>query len=171
MHGIVILCATMPIYITMSYITTQLAITNPTHHDLIPFYSEFAVYTIPVILIVAIIICAITRPDYDLLFKRLALMFFLKGVAQILTITPQPDGVEECIGNSIWQLNYCADMMFSGHTATVYLLLYKFKYRYFLAFFMGFELVMANWHYMVDIFIAFIVSYAIEKKLYSESYL
>ena len=108
---------------------------------------------------------AVTRPDYSLLFKRLALMYALKAISQILTIQPQPAGMDDCIGEPIWKLKSCADMMFSGHTCFVYLILYKVQHRWFMIFAMAFELVLADWHYMSDCFIAVIVGYAVEQKL------
>jgi len=171
MHGIVYVCIAMPIYLLLAHLTTQLAIANPVYHDIIPLYSEYAIYAIPVILFFSIGACAVTKPNYDILFKRLALMYMLKGITQLVTINPQPDGVEECIDSSFWEMKNCADMMFSGHTAFVYLILYKCKYRYFLTFTMAFQLVMANWHYMADCLVAVIVGYAIEKKIVIESYL
>ena len=77
MHGVVILCATIPLYITLAYITTQLALAQPYYHDLVPLYSEYAVYAIPVVLISSIVAATVTKPNYDLLCKRLALMLFL----------------------------------------------------------------------------------------------
>lgn len=171
MHGIVYLSMVFPVYTLLANLSTQLALANPTYHDVIPLYSEYAVYAIPVILFFSIGVAAITKPNYDILFKRLALMFLIKAVAQLLTISPQPDGVDECRDANYWQFKFCADMMFSGHTAFVSLILYKCKYRYFLAFTMAFQLVMANWHYMVDCFVAIIVAYAVEKKIIIESYL
>ena len=79
--------------------------------------------------------------------------------------------MEQCKDDTFWSLRACADMMFSGHTAFIYLVLYKCKYRYFATFVMAFELVMADWHYAADCFIAVIVGYAIEKKIYIETYL
>ena len=171
MHGIVVLCATIPMYITTAYLTTQIALAQPYYHDIVSLHSEFAVFAIPVILIGSIIACALTKPDYDVLCKRLALMLLLKAIAQFVTISPQPGGVEECRDSPFWNLKACADMMFSGHTAFTYLILYKCKWRYFVTFTMAFQLVMADWHYIVDCFIACIVAYAIEKKIVIESYL
>ena len=89
----------------------------------------------------------------------------LKGGAQALTIVPQPNGVEECVDISFWQFKSCADMMFSGHTGFIYLILYKTRFRNFFTFAMAFELVMGNWHYMSDCFMACIAGYASEKYL------
>ena len=171
MHGIVIFCATMPLYFALTYLTTQLAIATPYYHDTVPLYSEYAQYAIPAILGAAIGASLLTKPNYDVLFKRLALMYALKGIAQLITINPQPNGVEQCEHGTFWSLRACADMMFSGHTAFTYLVLYKCKYRNSVTFIMAFELVMADWHYAVDCFIAVIVGYAIEKKIYIETYL
>ena len=160
-----------PIYIVMTYITTYRAILNPTHHDIFYLYHELAVYAIPILLILSMLMAAVTKPNYDLLFKRIALMGILKATSQILTIQPQPGGIDECVGEPIWKLKACADMMFSGHTCFVYLITYKMQHRWFLVFAMAFELVLADWHFMADCFIAVIVGYAIEQKLKDESYL
>lgn len=167
-HGIVYLCITIPIYFFLAHLSTKLAIANPTYHDIIPLYSEYAIYAVQFLLILSVLLATITKPNYDTLFKRLSLMYVLKGIAQLVTINPQPNGVDICINSSFWEFRNCADMMFSGHTAFTYLILYKCKYRYFLTFAMAFQLVMANWHYIADCFIAFIVAYAVEKKIVSE---
>lgn len=171
MHGIVYLCACMPLLVLSSHVTNIIAISDPTHHDIVPLYSEYAQFIIPCILAVSILASVITKPNTDVLCKRLALVYLLKAISQFLTISPQPNGVEHCENKPFWYFSFCADMMFSGHTAFTYLILYKCKYRYFITLFMAFELVMANWHYMVDCFIAVIVSYAVEKKIPIESYI
>ncbi len=171
MHGIYYLIVTTPAYFMLTYAATQRAIVNPTHHDLFYLYSEHAVYAIPTLLILSMLASAVTKPNYDILFKRIALMGVLKAISQILTIQPQPNGVDECVGVPIWKLRSCADMMFSGHTCFVYLILHKVQYRWFFVFAMAFELVLADWHFMADCFIAVIVGYAIEQKIRDESYI
>lgn len=171
MHGAYYLMLGMPLYVVMNYITNLSAISNPTHHDMIYLYHEYAVYAIPALMIISILMAAVTKPNYDLLFKRLALMYALKAISQFITVQPQPGGMDECDGEPIWKLKGCADMMFSGHTCFVYLITYRIEHRWFLVFAMAFELVLADWHYMNDCFIAVIVGYAIEHKLRDESYL
>ena len=122
-------------------------------------------------MIISVLMAAVTKPNYDLLFKRLALMYTLKAISQFITVQPQPGGTDDCVGEPIWKLKGCADMMFSGHTAFIYLITYRIEHRWFLVFAMAFELVLADWHYMTDCFIAVIVGYAIEHKLRDESYL
>jgi len=162
---------TAPVYFMLTYAATRRAITKPTHHDLFYLYSEHAVYAVPTLLILSMLASAVTKPNYDILFKRIALMGVLKAISQILTIQPQPNGVEECIGVPMWKLRSCADMMFSGHTCFVYLILHKVQFRWFFVFAMAFELVLADWHFMADCFIAVIVGYAIEQKIRDESYI
>lgn len=171
MHGAVYLSAVAPIYFIMTYASTQAAISNPTHHDIIYLYHDLAVYAIPVLLILSILLGAVTKPNYDILLKRLALMYMLKATSQLMTVQPQPGDMSECVGEPIWKLKACADMMFSGHTCFVYLITYKVKHRWFLVFAMAFELVLADWHFMADCFIAVIVGYAVEQKMKDESYL
>lgn len=163
MHGVFYCIAVAPVYILMSFLATQNALQDPTHHDLVYLYHEYAVYAIPVLLLVSMLMSAVTRPNYDILFKRLALMGVLKSTSQILTIQPQPGDMQECVDEPIWKLKACADMMFSGHTCLVYLIMYKVKHRWILVFAMAFELVMADWHFMADCFIAVIVGFAIEQ--------
>ena len=165
MHGAYYLMVTAPAYMVLAYVATQRAIINPTHHDLLYLYHDLAVYAIPVLLILTMVMAAVTKPNYDLLFKRIALMGILKATSQLITIQPQPGGTEECFGEPIWKLKSCADMMFSGHTAFIYLISYKIQHRWILVFAMAFELVLADWHFMADCFIAVIVGYAIEMKL------
>jgi len=171
MHGVFYLIVVTPIYFILSYVATQRAIINPEHHDLFYLYHEYAVYAIPTLLILSMIVSALTKPNYDILFKRVAMMGVLKATSQLLTIQPQPGGVQECIDEPLWKLRACADMMFSGHTGFVYLILYKVPYRWIIVFAMAFELVLADWHFMADCFIAVIVGYAIEQKFKIESYI
>ena len=171
MHGILYLCIVFPFYAVFSFLTNQLAVQNPTHHDVVYLYSDFAENFIAVLMCLYFIFMLLSKPNYDLLAKRMALCYALKGICQFLTIVPQPSGVEACYDVSFFEFKNCADMMFSGHTCISYLVLYKTKWRNFLAFAMAFELVLANWHYMADCFVAFIVGYAIEKYLPDESLL
>ena len=165
MHGVYHLIVVTPIYFIFTYITTQRALLNPTHHDLIYLYHEYAVYAIPVLTCLSIIAAAITKPNYDILCKRVALMAILKAISQLITIQPQPGDMSECVDEPIWKLRACADMMFSGHTCFVYLILHKVQHRWFFVLAMAFELVLADWHFMADCFIAVIVGYAIEQKI------
>lgn len=171
MHGAIYFAVFTPAYFVLSYLATQRAIVNPTHHDLFYLYHDLAVYAIPVLLILSMLMGAVTKPNYDLLFKRITAMYMLKAITQLITIQPQPGGMDECVGEPIWKLKSCADMMFSGHTAFVYLITYKVQHRWILVFAMAFELVLADWHFMADCFIAVIVGYAIEQKFKDESYL
>ena len=171
MHGALYLTIATPIYFTLAYVATQRAIINPVHHDLFYLYHEYAIYAIPTLLILSMIVSALSKPNYDILFKRIAAMGLLKATSQLLTIQPQPGGVQECVGEPIWRMKACADMMFSGHTCFTYIILYRVPYRWVLVFAMAFELVLADWHYMADCFIAVIVGYAIEQKFRDESYI
>jgi len=171
MHGIYFLIIVFPLYAGLSFLTNVLALQNPTHHDVVYLYSEWADEMILVLIAIYFFFMLVSRPNYDLLAKRVALCFFLKGITQFLTITPQPGGVEPCRDVSFWEFRNCADMMFSGHTALTYLVLYKTKWRTFLTFAMAYELILADWHYAADCFVAFIVGYAIEKYLPDESYI
>lgn len=165
MHGVFYLTLVTPVYFLLSYVATQRAIINPVHHDLFYLHHEYAVYAIPTLLLLSMLLSALTKPNYDILFKRIAVMGILKATSQLLTIQPQPGGVQECVGEPLWKLRACADMMFSGHTCFVYLILNRVPYRWGLVFAMAFELVLADWHYMSDCFIAVIVGYALEQKI------
>lgn len=165
MHGLLYLCIVAPVYFVMNHLANLSAIANPDHHDFIYLYHKDAVFAVPALLLLSVLCSAVTKPDYDILFKRIALMGMLKATSQLMTVQPQPGGVEECIGEPIWKLKGCADMMFSGHTCFVYLVSYKMRYRWFIVFAMAFELVLADWHFMADCFIAVIVGYAIERKI------
>lgn len=165
MHGVYFLLFVSPLYSVLAFLTNHLALQNPTHHDVVYFYSELANDAIVVLLAMYFFFTIVSRPNYDVLCKRIALCFVLKGIAQFITIVPQPGGVEPCRDVSFWDFRNCADMMFSGHTAITYLALYKIKYRHFLTFAMAWQLVFANWHYMADCFVAVIVAYAIEKAI------
>lgn len=171
MHGAYVLALVTPLYLLLTYTVTLEAVARPYIHDFVYLHHDAADTMIAVLVVLAILLCMLSKPNYDLLFKRIALLAVLKGTSQAITIVPQPLGVEECVGISFWTFKNCADMMFSGHTSFTYLVLYRVKYRYFFAFAMAFELVMGNWHYMSDCFIAFIVCYAIEKFLPDDSYL
>jgi len=171
MHGLYWLLIIFPLYTLLAFWTNQLALENPTHHDVVYFYSEYADEAILVLMAVYFFFTIVSRPNYNLLSKRIALCLVIKGIAQFMTIVPQPGGVEDCRDVTFWDFSNCADMTVSGHTAITYLALYKIKYRNFLTFAMAWQLVFANWHYMSDCFIAIIVGYAIEKCLPDESYI
>ena len=162
LHGAVILALVLPVYVCLSFVATQQALKHPVVHDLVYVYSEWADVGVNVALAMTMLLCLATRPDWNLLCRRLALMATLKATVQLVTIVPSPD-VEYCRGASIWSLKACADMMFSGHTAFTYLVLYKCRYRKRMTLFMAFELVMGDWHYTSDTIMAVIAAYAIEK--------
>ena len=164
MHGAVILALVVPVYVCLSFVATQQVLKHPVVHDLVYVYSDSADVGVWVALILSGLLCLATRPDWNLLCRRLALMATLKAVVQLVTIVPSPD-VEYCRDAPIWTLKACADMMFSGHTAFTYLILYKCKYRNLLTFFMAFELVMGDWHYTSDTIMAVITAFAIEQYL------
>ena len=81
MHGAYHLMLVTPIYFIMTYITTQRAIINPTHHDVLYLYHDLAVYAIPALLILSMLMAVVTKPNYDLLFRRIALMGLLKATS------------------------------------------------------------------------------------------
>ena len=164
MHGAVILVFVLPLYVFLSFVATQQALKQPMVHDLVYLYSDSADVGVWVASVLSVLLCLATRPDWNLLCRRLALMALLKATVQLVTIVPSPD-VEYCRGAPIWSLKACADMMFSGHTAFTYLVLYRCKYRNLLTFFMAFELVMGDWHYTSDTIMAVITAYAIEQYL------
>jgi len=163
MHGLFWIPIVLPFYVSLAFLTNQLALKNPTHHDVVYLYSEYADEAILVLLPIYFFFMLVSRPDYNVLGKRIALCFFLKAITQFITITPQPGGVEPCRDSTFWDLRNCADMLFSGHTAVAYLILYKVKFRNFLTLAIAWQLVFANWHWMSDCVVAVIVSYAIEK--------
>lgn len=163
MHGFYFLILVSPLYFVLSVFTNSLALENPTHHDVVYMYSEWADEAVLVLIALYSCFTLVSRPNYDLLCKRFALCLVLKGISQFLTIVPQPGGVAPCRDASFWEFRNCADMMFSGHTSISYLALYKVRYRYLMVFAMAWQLVFANWHFMADCFIAVIVGYAIEK--------
>ncbi len=171
MHGLAWLALVLGPYSLISYTVTLEAVARPYIHDFINLQHDAADAMIAMLVVLACVLCFLSKPNYDLVCRRLALMFVLKGVSESITIVPQPGGVQECVGITFWQLKNCADMMFSGHTAFTYLILYRTRFRRFFTFAMAFELVMGNWHYMSDCFMAFIVSYAVEKYFPDESYL
>lgn len=171
MHGVYILGLVVLLYYPASYLVTLEAVERPYIHDIVYLEHEGAYAMIGILLVFIVLLSVLSKPKYDLLFKRLSLLYILKGISQALTIVPQPLGVEECVGVPFWQLKNCADMMFSGHTCFTYLVLYRTKYRRFFTFAMAFELVMGKWHYMSDCFMAVIAGFAIEHYLPDESYL
>lgn len=171
MHGIFYLCIVLPVYFAVAYMATQMALANPFVHDSIEIRSDLAVHGIGVATALTIATCILSKPNYDILFKRLALMAVIKGTLQYVTVVPQPMGVEECRDVPIWRLKACADMIMSGHTAFTFLSLYRFRHRPFLTFFMAFELVVARWHYISDTIVGVITGYAIEKYIRDESYI
>ena len=163
MRGAVYLAVVCVAYLFMNYQTNQLALYHK--FDVVFFYSPYAWVFVHIISYMAIAACVYSRPDLDLLLRRLALGVSLKAITQYVTIVPQPDivgGVEACRDVPWWSLQGCADMMFSGHTMVTMLLLYKYKYRGFAVFAMAFELVFAKWHYISDCIMAVLAATAVE---------
>lgn len=165
MHGAWLLFVASILYVCMSYVATQEAIAYPKVHDLFYVHSEHGDIGVIAATILAFVFCVLTKPDYDLLCRRLAAMALLKATVQLVTIVPAPEGVDYCVDQPIWTFRACADMMFSGHTAFTYLVLYRFRFRACMVFFMAFELIMGNWHYTSDCIMAVVAAYAIEKKI------
>jgi hypothetical protein len=171
MHGVYILAVVSVPYLFLSYTVALEAVARPYIHDFIHLEHPSAHSMIAVLITLDFLLCVLSKPNYDLLCKRISLLALLKGISQAITIVPQPGGVDECVNMSFWDFKNCADMMFSGHTCFTFLVLYKTRFRNFFTFAMAFELVMGKWHYMSDCFMACIAGYAIEKYLPDESYL
>ena len=95
--------------------------------------------------------------------NRLSLMYFLKGVIQFVTIVPGPEYSGSCLDASFFDImtsGICADMMFSGHTAIVFLL--TRSWGRFLVPVEAVLLVLGKQHYISDTIVAVIVSSWIE---------
>lgn len=163
MRGALCFAAAMGFYVYMNHQTNQLALTHV--HDVLIFYSPYAWIFVQVLLCTTIGACVYSRPNIDLLLRRMALGSVLKAITQYVTVVPQPEmvgGAEACRGVPWWHVQGCADMMFSGHTMLTMLLLYKYKYRGVVVFAMAFELVFAKWHYMSDCIMAVLATTAVE---------
>lgn len=166
MHGVFYLSMVMPVYVLMNHLTNIVALHKS--GDFIYLYSDMAIPAVQTTILCTIVASIVSKPDLNILFKRLALGYLLKGIIQFVTVIPQPDeagGAAACKNIPIYKLRGCADMMYSGHTMFVMLLLYKYKYRGFVVFFMAFELVLAKWHYMSDCIVAVLACIAIESKI------
>jgi hypothetical protein len=100
----------------------------------------------------------------EIYIKRFAFMYFLKGITQLVTIEPSPDGYKQCetytIAHMI-QVGNCADMMFSGHTAITYMTCPQ-HYRWVIIPAIGLSLVLSKQHYCADIIMAVITARWIE---------
>lgn len=165
MHGTGWLAASLAVYVLMNHWTNQLALAHPHMRDIVYLYSPFAWVLVHAVLLAAYAACVYSRPDLDLLCRRLALGYLLKAITQHVTVVPQPmilGGAEPCRGVAWWQVLGCADMMFSGHTLTTMLVLYKYEWRMAAVFVMAFQLVFAKWHYMSDCLVAVFAATAVE---------
>lgn len=152
-------------YMLMNYWANQNALRSPIVQDVVFLYSPFAWILVHVILYGSFVACACSRPDVRLLTRRLLVGYALKAVIQFVTIVPQPralGGAEACRDVPMWTLIGCADMMFSGHTMCTMMVLYKYKYRGFVVFAMGYQLVFAKMHYMSDVLVAVLATTAVE---------
>ena len=95
--------------------------------------------------------------------NRLSLMYFLKGVIQFVTVVPGPEYSGSCLNASFFDImtsGICADMMFSGHTAIVFLLT-KSWWRCLVPV-EAVLLVLGKQHYISDTIVAVIISSWIE---------
>ncbi len=165
MHGAVWLCLCIPAYTWLNDWTNHLAMQFPHIHDIVYLYSPFAWVLVQCVGTFAVGACVYSRPDWNVLCKRLAIGYALKGVTQWVTVIPQTPmlgGAERCRGVPWWHLRGCADMMFSGHTMFTMLTLYKYRWRGFVVFAMAFELVFSKMHYISDCIMAVVVCCAVE---------
>jgi len=109
------------------------------------------------------IVCIIGDPR-SVYIRRLALMYFLKGLIQFVTIVPGPAYVDGCVDKrfvEVMSAGICADMMFSGHTGIVFLLTRSY-WRWVLVPLEAVLLVIGKQHYISDTIVSAIVCSWIE---------
>ena len=99
--------------------------------------------------------------------RRLALMYFLKGLIQFVTIVPGPAYIDGCVDKSFLEVmsaGICADMMFSGHTGIVFLLTRSY-WRWIMVPLEAVLLVLGKQHYISDTIVSAIVCSWIELRV------
>lgn len=142
-------------------------ITNEAHDFLQVNFSEDTTEFFSIIANIPPIACVLYRfiwkyekNDFIKYITWLSIMYFIKAVVQTVTVIPRPTH-EDCTNRTFFEmvwLGNCADMMFSGHTAIVYLTLYGTGVELFSAVVEGVLLVLGKDHYTSDIIVALIVS-------------
>jgi hypothetical protein len=133
--------------------------------DEVELVVTFAANMIPIIVTIVYIMQMQGCRAVDI--RRLALMYFLKGLIQFVTIVPGPAYIDGCVGKSFLEVmsaGICADMMFSGHTGIVFLLTGSY-WRWLMVPLEAVLLVLGKQHYISDTIVSTIVCSWIELRV------
>lgn len=162
----IVLVVVLIIYFLMVR-TTNMNITDKVH-DIVSIElspdAKMVVSLISNIIPVLVVIRCLVQDFRIIYIKRLSLMYFLKGIIQLVTIVPGPEYSGNCLNMSSIDMvssGICADMMFSGHTSIVFLLTQSI-WRLILVPLEAILLVLGKQHYISDTLVATIVSSWIE---------
>lgn len=165
--AILTLATCLALYFYMSYVGMHVAC--PMVHDFfhvaiddnLSMLFKHIANTIPLLFVFYRLAVCLKNDRIDtLVLYHCALMYSMKGVVQFVTIVPGVESIDACINrtfvDSILKGN-CVDMMFSGHTALVYLLSYG-DIQVVCVTLEAMLLVLSHQHYTSDVLMAVIVA-------------
>lgn len=164
-YSLTLLSASLLVYFFMEYVT-NMNITDRVHDIVsvdLPADIKLGVTVVSNTLPLLIIVRYILSDRRTVYIKRLSLMVLLKSLLQFVTVVPGPEYSGSCDSKSSFDTvtsGICADMMFSGHTAVVFLL--TSTWRLVLVPLEAVLLVLGKQHYISDTIVAAIVSSWIE---------
>ena len=165
-YSLTLLSASLLFYFLMEYVT-NMNITDRVHDIVsvdLPADIKLGVTVVSNALPLLIIVRYILSDRRTVYIKRLSLMVLLKSLLQFVTVVPGPEYSGSCDSKSSFDTVtsvICADMMFSGHTAVVFLLTSS-TWRLVLVPLEAVLLVLGKQHYISDTIVAAIVSSWIE---------
>jgi len=149
-------------YFCLSYFGMKRVLEIECQQDFYKFEKqEWAVNVANAIPFITIIVRIIRCEMTPIYIERVSLMYLLKGIIQFVTIVPTPSGSTQCVDRDfigiILNMDNCADMMFSGHTAMTYIMApHHIKWLFVLP--VAITLVLGEIHYVSDVIVATIVA-------------
>jgi hypothetical protein len=165
-YSLLLLAAALVVYFVMEHVT-NMNITDQVHDIVsvdLPPDVKLGANIVSNALPLLIVVYCILNDRRTVYINRLSLMVALKSLIQFVTVVPGPEYSGSCASKNSFDTvtsGICADMMFSGHTAVVFLLT-SCTWRLGLVPLEAALLVLGKQHYISDTIVAAIVSSWIE---------
>ena len=149
-------------FFSLSYFGMKRAIELDCQQDFYKFVKqEWAVNVANAIPVTVILLRTVRWKMTPIHIQRAALMYLLKGIVQFVTIVPAVSGTAACVDRDfigiVFNMDNCADMMFSGHTAITYIMAPR-KIKWVFVLTVAITLVLGEIHYTSDVIVATIVA-------------
>ena len=144
---------------------TDIVLSNIRAFDVDGFFTYGPLFLFTIVTI----LCLYNPKKIPFILKNLALFTVIRSVFISLThIGPFPIQIIADNGNFISKFTFGGDLFFSGHTGVPFLLALifwenKMLRNFFLAYsvFMGIVVLLGHYHYSIDVFAAFFITYSI----------